>query len=637
MRGVSILCLLRTHIILVPRTNHPMDRNSTIGLVLIGLVVAGWVFYQSTVSVRDVTPEKTAQHKELQDSVRTAVTPSKPVPPAISSAMQGDEDIVTVETDLLRVRLSSYGGTIRSWVLKNYNAWYGAPVDLIHPGSREYGFDFRLKNGAKVDGKALNFTWKNKGTSFRVKGTDTLMLTATVQADSGIIERTYTFTGNAYDVRTTITLDRMDEVIPFTNRFVNLTWKNGIRYQEKSAVEESNNAVAIVSAGGAHEEYDAKVFNAPTQQSTSGAIDYVATRSKYFAVALKPTTTFDGTVFTEGTKFGAPNDGVVEVYSMSYKLPYRGGRQTHAITLFAGPMNYDILATYGLTDVMNFGFKWIVKPIGEYFMLPVLKLMHKGIANWGVAIIVFSIFMKLLLYPLSIGQMKSAQKMKLLAPEMNRIREKYKDDQASQQQEMMKLYSEYGINPAGGCLPLLLQMPFLYALYAVLNLNVELRQASFLPVWLTDLSTPDVIFSLPFKLPLFNIDKFSGLALLMGATLFIQQKQAVTDPRQKAMVYMMPVMLTLMFSTLPAGLNLYYFMFNIMGIGQQIYMNKFSKNIPTLADLKKAPKKEGWLQKKMREAQELAAQQGRTLPGQRPQGKEVGRQNGAPGKKVGKK
>jgi YidC/Oxa1 family membrane protein insertase len=206
--------------------------------------------------------------------------------------------------------------------------------------------------------------------------------------------------------------------------------------------------------------------------------------------------------------------------------------------------------------------------------------------------------------------------MQLLAPLMATIREKYKDDQMTQNQEMMKLYSQYGINPAGGCLPLLLQMPFLYALYSVLNLNIELRQAAFLPMWLTDLSVPDVILALPFKLPLFNIDKFSGLALLMGATLFIQQKQTISDPRQKAMVYMMPVMLTLMFSALPSGLNLYYFMFNVMGIVQQLYMTKWSKNRLTLEQLKSMPRKEGWLQKKMREAQEIAAAQGKSIPGQ---------------------
>ena len=279
-------------------------------------------------------------------------------------------------------------------------------------------------------------------------------------------------------------------------------------------------------------------------------------------------------------------------------------------------MLYDTLATMGLTDIINFGWKWIIKPIGEYFMLPTLRLIHSGIPNYGIAIILFALLMKALLYPLGITQMKSARKMQLVAPLMNEIREKYKDDNQTQQQEMMKLYSQYGINPAGGCLPLVLQMPFLYALYSVLNLNIELRQAEFLSTWLYDLSVPDVIFNLPFKLPLVNIDKFSGLALLMGATLFIQQKQAVTDPRQKALVYMMPVMMTLMFSSLPAGLNLYYFVFNIVAIGQTIWQAKFSKTKLTLADLRKEPAKESWLQRKMREAQNVADAQGKSIPGQ---------------------
>jgi YidC/Oxa1 family membrane protein insertase len=146
---------------------------------------------------------------------------------------------------------------------------------------------------------------------------------------------------------------------------------------------------------------------------------------------------------------------------------------------------------------------------------------------------------------------------------------------------------------------------------------VELRQAAFLNVWLTDLSVPDVIFSLPFKVPLFSVDQFSGLAVVMGITMFIQQKMSVTDPRQQAMLYMMPVMFTLIFSSLPSGLNLYYFVFNILSIGQQIYINNYSRNRMTLEDLKKAPKKESWLQKKMREAQEVAAQQQRPVQGKK--------------------
>lgn len=621
-----------------------MDRNSVIGIILISIVVGAWVFFQSMTSTRDVTPEQTKQRMEHADSVRSAVvSPSQEAAasPVVVTTPSGDERMLTIETDRLRVRLSSLGGTIRSWKLVGYHPWYGVGdsskiVDLVHPGVREYGFTFRTTTGAKVEAKKLNFVFDAPSDVVRVHGTESVTIRATAAlAGGGSIVRTYTFQGNAYGVRTALILDGLENVIPATNRFVNLEWSRGIRYSEGSTVDESNNAVAMIAAGGSVDEMEAENFNAVNERTQTGMIDYVATRSKYFAVAIKPEKTFDGTAYMRGTKFGAEKEGVVEEYAIGYRLPYRGGRAEHAFTLYAGPMDYDTLKSYALTDVMNFGLKWIVKPIGEYFMLPTLKAIHSVISNYGVAIIIFSVLMKLLLYPLSITQMKSAQKMQLLAPLMNEIREKYKDDQQTQNQEMMRLYSEYGINPAGGCLPLLLQMPFLYALYSVLNLNIELRQAAFLPMWLTDLSVPDVIVALPFKVPLFNIDKFSGLALLMGATLFIQQKQAITDPRQKSMVYLMPVMLTLMFSSLPSGLNLYYFMFNIMGIGQQLYMTKFSKNRLTLAQLKAMPKKEGWLQRKMREAQEIAAAQGKAIPGQPiPPSKGRGQANGRPqGKK----
>jgi YidC/Oxa1 family membrane protein insertase len=157
-------------------------------------------------------------------------------------------------------------------------------------------------------------------------------------------------------------------------------------------------------------------------------------------------------------------------------------------------------------------------------------------------------------------------------------------------------------------------MPILYALWSVLKAAIDLRQANF-ALWITDLSLPDSIFTLPF--PILGISSLSGLAIAMGATMFIQQKMTITDPKQKALVYMMPIMFTLMFSNFPSGLNLYYFMFNLLGILQQVYMNKFSKNKLTLADLKRMPKKEGWIARKMREAQEIAASQGRTIPGQK--------------------
>ena len=152
----------------------------------------------------------------------------------------------------------------------------------------------------------------------------------------------------------------------------------------------------------------------------------------------------------------------------------------------------------------------------------------------------------------------------------------------------MRLYKEYGVNPAGGCLPMLLQLPILYALWAVFSSTIDLRQASFI-WWIDDLAVPDTILALPYRIPLIGIDKISGLALLMGVTMFVQQKMSVKDPRQKMMVWVMPVMLTLLFNSFPAGLNLYYFVFNLLSIAQQAWVNRQHKDEP----LRKVDQKKG--------------------------------------------
>jgi YidC/Oxa1 family membrane protein insertase len=201
------------------------------------------------------------------------------------------------------------------------------------------------------------------------------------------------------------------------------------------------------------------------------------------------------------------------------------------------------------------------------------------------------------------------QKMQLLQPKITELKEKLKDDPTKQQKETMKLYSTYGINPMGGCFPMLLQMPVFIALWGVFQTAVELRQQHFV-WWMSDLSRPDVIATLPFRIPIFAVNEISALALLMGITMFIQQKMTVKDPQQKAMVYIMPVMLTFLFMSFPSGLNLYYFCFNLLSIGQQYYLTHHTKGI-VLEPVKKSDKKKGFFEKMMEAAEEKARTQTR--------------------------
>jgi YidC/Oxa1 family membrane protein insertase len=616
-----------------------MDKRSISGLVAITLIVTAWLFYMSITEQKNVVDKSPKKIEKKQDTI---VTEQKAItaPDTTNSAIKaekanidkfgsfapfadGYERLITIETDLYKAIITNKGAAIIRWYLNDFKSWDKKPVQLIWDKKGELYLNFLTFDAKKIDSRNLYFNLETDQDNIKLSGARTFTLTSSLDLGNGkkIIKKIM-FKGNAYDIETEVILENLDEILP--GRGYNLVWSEGLRYQEANSVDESNDALAMASLNGDIVEVDASK-DEPVESSHTGIIDFAATKTKYFTAAIipQPYKSFDGTVDLSGKKFhfykgNELKNSTVEKYAISFRTPYRGGIQSNKFKVYIGPLDYDIIKHYGvgLENIINFGWRLVVRPIGEFFMLPIFTFIHKFAHNYGIAIILFSILIKFLLYPLSIQQLKSSQKMQVLAPEINKIREKYKDDQTKQQQETMKLYSEYGINPMGGCLPLLLQMPILYALWAVLRGSIDLRQSEFI-FWMTDLSIPDVIFDLGFKLPLIGIDKFSGLALLMGATLFIQQKMTVTDPRQQALVWMMPIMFTLMFSNFPAGLNLYYFMFNLFGIVQQVYMNKFSKNKLTLEDMKRMPKKEGWLQKKMREAQDIAASQGRSIPGQK--------------------
>ncbi|MBM2815687.1 MAG: Preprotein translocase subunit YidC [Ignavibacteria bacterium] len=607
-----------------------MDKKQILALVLITLLLTVWLYFQS-VNQPPTPPQKQNNENSSEtfskkdsnlNEPKTILKDTLPAPQSDSfkleskygsrfaKLLKGSDQTITIETELYKAIIHSKGAVLTYFELKNYKKWDKEPSQLIPTG--ELGISALTLEGKRIDTRELFYQFNTSETNIRLGGNRSFSFSAILETEPGqFIEKKFTFYGNQYIFDFDVNIEGMESVLH--SRGLTLNWNDGLHYQELNSIDESSDAVAMTSLGQATEEIDAS-GDQPVQASATGSIDFAAVKIKYFSATIipHPARSFDGTVDMEGKNYKVEHEGAVEKYSLSFRLPYKGGTHNRSFKIFIGPLDYDIVKPLGLDAEINFGWKWLVRPIGEFFMLPIFKGIHDVVPNYGIAIIIFSILMKLLLYPLSIGQMKSAQKMQLLGPEMAAIRERFKDDNTKQQQETMKLYSEYGINPMGGCLPLLLQMPILYALWAVLRTAIDLRQADFF-LWITDLSVPDVLFTLPFKLIWF--DQFSGLALAMGITLFIQQKMSVTDPRQKSMVYIMPVMFTLMFSGFPSGLNLYYFMFNLFGILQQVYMNKYSKNKPSLADLKRAPKKEGFLQRKMREAQDIAQSQGRSIPG----------------------
>jgi YidC/Oxa1 family membrane protein insertase len=406
----------------------------------------------------------------------------------------------------------------------------------------------------------------------------------------------------------------MDPMIA-DNEF-DIVWNSGIRFVEFNSVDEANYANASVYYGGEQVKIDAASVGdeEPSNESFSGRVEWLTMRNKYFAAILAPENSdmVDG-AFVEGVSRPLEHNGIYELYNARLEMMYDPGvKSTYNFMLYLGPVDYGILESYGetFTKVVDFGsflgLTFIVRPIAEYILLPLFKFLHSFIPNYGFVIIVFSIIIKIVLFPLTKKSYQSMKRMQQLQPKIKELKEKYKDDQQKQNSETMKLYSKYGVNPAGGCLPLLLQMPIFVALWGMFQTAIDLRQQPFI-LWIQDLSTPDIIYHLPFTIPFVGIDKIAGLALLMGTTTFFQQKMSVKDPSQKAMVYMMPVFLTLLFMSFPSGLNLYYFMFNVLSIGQQYLINKGKQE--ELKPVDKANKKKGFFSRMMEEAEKRAKHQ----------------------------
>jgi YidC/Oxa1 family membrane protein insertase len=269
-----------------------------------------------------------------------------------------------------------------------------------------------------------------------------------------------------------------------------------------------------------------------------------------------------------------------ETYNASFVV--ESGKKSEFL-LYLGPLEYDEIKTLSvdLDMVMDFGWSFI-RPISKG-VLYCLKEIHKLVPNYGFVLIIFSFLVKLIVYPLTKKSYQSTAAMQTIQPEINKLREKHKNNPQKLNQATMQLYKEKGVNPLGGCLPMLLQMPLLLALFQVFRTTIELRAEPFI-WWIKDLSAPDTIIHLPLTIPIYG-DQISVLPILMVISMFIQQRMmtpGAQQPQQKTMQYFMTGFFFLMFNSFPSGLNLYYTLFNILTILQQkLVPNSPSSTIKT--------------------------------------------------------
>ena len=607
-----------------------MDKNTTIAFILIGGILVLWLYLN--------TPDPVPQEKKPKDSVTVVQDSIKAAPKekqkelsvdtaaADSGGMfnqSGKEQLIVIDNDLTRMEVSTRGANIHKYYLKKFNNWYSDEYrgeDIIKSKAQliNYSRGNALNlNFVSEDGKAYNtadFIFTTSGrNNYKLKGDEKLTIEFSLEAENGgKLVKKLTFHGNKYSFDAEIEFQGLNNRI--SNNTYDLVWNGGINFVEENSVDEANYSNASVFYGDEQVIVDASDASSKVQEDFNGRVDWMAVRNKYFAAIVIPKNPaeIEG-AYIEGTRKNF-STGVREYYDARLKIPFKNqDLEKKQFTVYIGPVDYDLLKGYGdnLEAIVDFGsffgLKFIVRPIAEYILLPLFNFLHIFIPNYGLVIIVFSLIIKFVLYPLTKQSFQSMKKMQLLQPKIAELKEKHKDDPQKMNKETMKLYSTYGVNPAGGCLPLLLQMPIFVALWGLFQVAIELRQQPFM-LWMHDLSRPDIIFELPFKVPLFGISQISGLALLMGITTFVQQKMSVKDPKQQALVYVMPVMLTLMFMSFPSGLNLYYFMFNLFSIIQQYYINHKHDGM-VLEPVKQSSQKKGFMQKLMEAAEQNAKAQ----------------------------
>ena len=557
-----------------------MDRNTITAFLFIAIILILYPLYLEIITPEKIEPpggniqtinqnetvtKKTTEkieteNVETMDSRRYTVYDS----PA-------EEKNITINSNLYQAIISSIGGgSIVSFKLKHHLLKNDSTVNLIYDkNKRNLYLSFVSIDGDPI---VLKKPWETDASLRKIDVTEkseTIIFQQKViyNDQNYLIEKRLTFHPNSYSIDMFLDLSELSDIIHLGNYAV--TWSGGLPQTENNPKDELTWFGGYVYQAGkpyAFEKLSSGIKDDPSYWGkVSGNTDWIAVRSKYFVSALIPET---GTGPVE-VNLGKAGDNQ-NVYN--YKAHFQANEPGSRLSLYLGPLEYKRIKDLdvGLSSIMNFGIAPI-RPISKG-VLWLLKFLHQFIPNYGLVLVLFSVFVKILVYPLTKKSYQSTKEMQAIQPLVAELKEKHKKDPTKLNKATMKLYKERGVNPLGGCLPLLLQMPLLFALFQVFRSTIELRNAPFV-FWINDLSGPDIVYHLPFSLPIYG-DHIAVLPLIMGITMFLQQKMMPTQAsgQQKFMAYFMTGFFILLFNNFPSGLNLYYTLFNVFTILQQKYL-----------------------------------------------------------------
>ena len=493
----------------------------------------------------------------------------------LTAATEGEAREIVIENDLYTATFSTKGATLVSFVLKEYKKFdQETPVQMIaadSPGA--IALAFTTPQSHLVDTRTIFFESSFEGDTLVVEDAPR-SLTFVAPIAEGAIRLTYTFQPGEYEVL--MAIEQTNPSSFSTTEGYEVIWDGGIPFTEDDPDNEAESTGAYARSGGEVESILLK-DDAYEEKRLAGDVTWTAIKTKYFTAVVIPSSPTRGAELL-GERMGTRGQpDLWETYTTRLALDQPDG--VDEFRLYIGPMEFYRITAYqlGLYDMVDYGwdfFEWITRPLAKFIFIPTFTFLARFIPNYGIVIIIFSILIKLVLYPLTKTSYRSMARMRELQPRMEEIKQKYGDNPQKQQEEMMKMYKDTGVNPLGGCLPMLLQYPIIIALWLYLPQSIEIRQQGFL--WANDLSAPDVILNLPFTIPLYG-NFVAGFTLLMGISMIVQmrmQMNPATNPQAKIFTYVFPVMIFAIFNRLASGLSLYYLVYNIVTAIQQKWINR---------------------------------------------------------------
>lgn len=574
-----------------------MDRNSIIGLLLIGVIIIAYSF------LNQPDQKEIARIKKEQDSIASVQIKTEPSDKStfaspdtsliektesdslkgiqlknlygsFATTASGKEDSVILENELIKVKLNTKGGSIMSVMLKKYKTYNSTPLYLVKSDTSIVKLNFPAE-GRSISTSELYF--EPIGTSFSVsdKDSNSVVMRLNISKDK-YIEYIYSLKGNNYTLGFKINIVGMQDIIASNISYYNLDWALNVRQQEKSLETERSKTTVYYRFMDEDVGYLSETED--DSESLKNKVKWVAFKQQFFTSVLIADNSFDKPTNIAVSSDLNSNENV-KALAANFTIPYKHTeKEDFGMLFYFGPNHHQTLKKFhlDLEELIPLGwgiFRWV-----NNFIILIFNFLSGFNLSYGIVILLLTIIIKVVLLPLTYKAYLSQAKMKVLKPEIDEINARKKDEPLKMQQEIMALYRKAGVNPLGGCLPMLLQLPILIALFSFFPASIELRQEKFL--WAEDLSTYDSILDLGFSIPFYG-DHVSLFTLLMAISTVLytvmnsSSASTAQMPQMKIMMYIMPVILLFAFNKSSAGLSYYYFLANIISIGQQFLFRSF--------------------------------------------------------------